>query len=819
MVLGRIGALFGARSSPTREAARLLEEYLRGFVHEVETTPGVSPWYLQPRDLEAGRRVLALPPGEQTGVLLAALERRRALRRDEKSAAYLRVALANLVGELARRKLPCTEADALRLLDPRVLQVEGLDAAVSLFRHVERYLGENPATPPVREALAALRVPLREFQLAPARRLVLRIGEQLGDLSPGGLNAGEAWADAALAALRAETDAERRAAWEELLAHARSATAGRPSAKWLGGASALVGRVGRDRVVRALREWLPRVPAGSARPLDESNAEVLKGLLWCCLVLDEPALAREVGDVTQSAYRKIPQVGQRSAKVGNAGLHVLGQLPGPEAVAQLARLQLVVRQRSSRTAVEKALAAVAEREGITPSELEEIAVPTFGLDEPGRFRRRLGDHTAEVVFPAGGAPAWSWLRADGRAQKSVPAAVRDAHAAELAGLKGAVRDVQAMLPAQRERLERLYLEGRTIRFADWRARYLDHPLVGQLARRLIWSIGGSGSAILGPGGGLVDAGDRPVAEPSPDAPVTLWHPIEARVDEVLAWRRWVEGHEVRQPFKQAHREVYLLTEAEVRTHTYSNRFAAHVLKQHQVKALADQKGWSYQLQGAFDADYDVGAALEIPAHRLRAEFWLDSVAADDAWTDAGIYLYVATDQVRFVGPGQAPCPLVEVPRIVLSEAMRMVDLFVGVASIGNDPGWQDQGVVRYREYWQGYSFGELNAAAETRRAVLERLLPRLRIASRSRIQGRFLVVEGKIRTYKIHLGSGNILMEPDDQYLCIVPDRSTQARDADARFLPFEGDRVFAVILSKALLLADDDRITDPTILSQIRGR
>ncbi len=817
MALGRIGALFGARSSPAREAARLLEEYLRGFVHEIETTRGVSHWYLQPKDLEAGRHLLALPPAEQTAVLLAALERRRALRRDEKSVQYLHAALANLAGELARRKLPFTEADVLRLLDPRVLQVEGLDATVSLFRHVERYLGEHPATPLVRAALAALRVPLRELQLAPARRLALKIGELLGDLSPGGLNSGEAWADAALASLRAEADAERRAAWEALLSHARSATSGRPSAKWLGAASALVGRVGRDRVVRALRDWLPRVPAGSARPLDESNAEVLKGLLWCCLVLDEPALAREVGDVTQSALRKVPRVGQRSAKVGNAGLHVLGQLPGPDAVAQLARLQLVVRQRSARAAIEKALAVVAEREGITPSELEEISVPTFGLDAPGRFRRRFGDHTAEVVFPAGGAPAWSWLRAGGRGQKSVPAAVRDAHAAELAELKGAVKDVQAMLPAQRERLERLYLEGRTLRFADWRARYLDHPLVGQLARRLIWSIGGSGSAILGPGG-LVDARDRPVAEPSPDAPVTLWHPVEARVDEVLAWRCWVEGHEVRQPFKQAHREVYLLTEAEVRTHTYSNRFAAHVLKQHQLKALADQKGWSYPLQGAFDADYAVGATLEMPAHGLRAEYWVDSVAADDAWTDAGIYLYVATDQVRFVGPGQHPRPLVEVPRLVLSEVMRMVDLFVGVASIGNDPGWQDHGGVRYRDYWQDFSFGELSAAAETRRAVLERLLPRLGIASRSRIQGRFLVVEGTVRTYKIHLGSGNILMEPDDQYLCIVPDRSTQSREGEARFLPFEGDRVFAVILSKALLLADDARITDPAILSQIRG-
>ena len=34
--------------------------------------------------------------------------------------------------------------------------------------------------------------------------------------------------------------------------------------------------------------------------------------------------------------------------------------------------------------------------------------------------------------------------------------------------------------------------------------------------------------------------------------------------------------------------------------------------------------------------------------------------------------------------------------------------------------------------------------------------------------------------------------------------------------LPFEGDRKLSVILSKAFLLADDKRIQDPTITSQI---
>jgi hypothetical protein len=37
--------------------------------------------------------------------------------------------------------------------------------------------------------------------------------------------------------------------------------------------------------------------------------------------------------------------------------------------------------------------------------------------------------------------------------------------------------------------------------------------------------------------------------------------------------------------------------------------------------------------------------------------------------------------------------------------------------------------------------------------------------------------------------------------------------------LPFDGDQVLSVILSKALLLAADNKITDPAILQQLKRR
>ena len=153
--------------------------------------------------------------------------------------------------------------------------------------------------------------------------------------------------------------------------------------------------------------------------------------------------------------------------------------------------------------------------------------------------------------------------------------------------------------------------------------------------------------------------------------------------------------------------------------------------------------------------------------------------------------------------------------MLFSELMRDVDLFVSVASIGNDPAWGTRGAGAYSDYWSTAAFGDLTETAKTRHAVLRDLLPGLSIADRCRLENRFLVVNGKLRTYRIHLGSSNIRMEPNDQYLCIVQDH----QNAGSRVrLPFEGDNMLSLILSKAFLLAEDDQIKERSIVSQIKG-
>jgi hypothetical protein len=508
--------------------------------------------------------------------------------------------------------------------------------------------------------------------------------------------------------------------------------------------------------------------------------------------------------------------------VGNACIYALGNMLQSGGVTQLAILKVKVKSGTTQKLLERELTRAAERLGMAREEVEELAVPAHGLDEVGRRREPLGDFTAELTVRDTRSIDLCWIKPDGKAQKSVPAAVKRDHADALKQLKADVKEIEKMLPVQRERIDGLFLQQRSWPLAAWRERYLDHPLVGAIARRIIWRFqhpAGTSEGIWCDGR-LVGRDDRPL-ELGDGTNVELWHPIDRPPENVLAWRDWLERHEVQQPFKQAHREIYLLTDAERETNVYSNRFAAHVLKQSQFRALARTRGWTAEFLGPWDGS-DVGSATRpLPSWALAAEFCF-TPAGEDFAESAG-FLYVSTDQVRFrrLEEGkmsEQPIPLADVPPLVLSEVMRDVDLFVGVASVAADPSWSDGGPDDvYRDYWQNASFGGLSTPAQTRRDVLERLIPRLAIADRCTLGDRFLVVRGDLRTYKIHLGSSNILMAPNDEYLCIVPDHTRKS--TERVFLPFEGDPTLSLILSKAFLLADDAKITDQTIVSQIGAR
>jgi Domain of unknown function (DUF4132) len=771
-------------------------------------------------------------------------------------------ALADLaIWGLLRRKLPLGE-DTLRATVRLILEAPQLNAFVvpvaGIAAAIENRAGDGPLSDELREDTKAAFVRLRgEAPDIGSQKAADRLAKLIVNQPTAWIDPGEAWSDAALADLDA-TDATARQPWSQLLASCQTVGAGKPSAKWLKEARKALDSLGhatfKDRILR----WLPLVdrprtgPRARPQPwqqqhddlIEAHHVEILRGLCWYSSFEADRDLARALAALAQSAYRKLPGKGPRLISLGHAAIAALGAMPGMDAVGQLALLKVKVKFIPAQKELEKALTAAAAREGLPRDEVDELAVPGYGMQKVGHRREILGDFIAELLAE-GHDVELRWSKAaDGKPLKSVPAAAKKDHSDDVKELQDAAKDAGKMLTAQRERIDSLFLARKRWPLDAWRARYLDHPLVGVIARRLIWHFETEGAAAANGiwlKGQLLDVSDQALEGLNERTTVELWHPIGHSIEEVTAWRDCLDRHQIRQPFKQAHREVYVLTDAERNTRVYSNRFAAHILRQHQFHALCAARLWRDKLRLMFDDNYPP-TSKDLPEWSLRAEFWVEGIGGGygSATNDSGAYLHLATDQVRYYeigavqrsahsfgggySPGSnladaEPVPLDRIPPLVLSEILRDVDLFVGVASVGNDPNWADGGPDgRHVDYWNLFSFGDLSATGQTRKEVLQRVIPRLKIASRCSFIDKFLVVRGDLRTYKIHLGSGNILMEPNNQYLCIVPKRgASEPVGGSGVFLPFEGDNTLSVILSKAFLLADDAKIKDPSIISQIK--
>jgi hypothetical protein len=354
----------------------------------------------------------------------------------------------------------------------------------------------------------------------------------------------------------------------------------------------------------------------------------------------------------------------------------------------------------------------------------------------------------------------------GKALRSVPAAVR-AHPRY-----GEVREQQKRLREQATRMrtgliERLVATGGTLR-PDELARLCTLPCGAAMLPALIWQ-DRSGAV------GLLDEVDTA-------GPVTAAHPFLLYERGVLGeWQAEVVRHRLRQPVKQAFRELYVLTPAEREAVDRSGRFAGQVVNGRVAGSLLGARGWRIGAgEGEVAVTRTAGGGLTAT---VRCEV--------QNWFGGGD---VTVRDVRFLRDGAA-VPLEGVPAVPFSEAMRDLDLVVSVA--GTDP--------------DGYASP---SRAESRAQLLATLIEELGLP-RVRVDGTSAVVTGSRATYRVHLTSGSIHVEPGG-YLCVVP--ATFGGTAHRRlFLPFaDDDRMTSVILSKVLLLAEDEKITDASILGQL---
>ena len=599
--------------------------------------------------------------------------------------------------------------------------------------------------------------------------------------------------------------------WTALFALLKENPGAWPTRKWLAEVGETLAPLGEEKFAERMDDWMNReVRARGGLVLDEldDNRRYGRQLIWACASFPSEAMADRL---SAFADRLFPGW---YYSLGCAAARTLGCFGTMSAIRRLQWLSQKHPKPARRNACERAIDHAAKRMKLTRRDIEELSVDTFGLDDDARIAETIGGYVASISVEEAQRVAVAWTNPGGKTLKSTPKPVRDRHGDDLAALRRRVKDMRRQLSIQRQRIDRLLMADPVWTFETWRSRYLEHGFLRPFAERLIWefrtpddepftAVPMNGRAILHNGS------ERPF--PGNDSTVRLWHPIDADVPTVQAWRGFLFDREFRQPIRQAFREIYVLTDAERETETYSNRFAGHFILQKPFQGLMRTRGWRSPMFANFDPGGD--PTLDLPDGGHVAVF---SVFTE---TDEFYAEVLTTEQMFFRDKDGNRQPIENVPPRVFSEVMRDIDLFVSVASVGAEPAWMDrfadQEVWRYGDDYAGRS---LTPAGESRRDVLARLLPAFAIAERCTIEDRYLRVRGDLAEYRIHLGSATIKMEPDDQYLCIVPASPGKRHSGYARWL-LDEDHVLSMIVSKAMLLANDEKITDRTILSQIRSR
>ena len=479
-----------------------------------------------------------------------------------------------------------------------------------------------------------------------------------------------------------------------------------------------------------------------------------------------------------------------------------------DAVMRLLQIQQRTRDRGTLTHIDGIMPDLASKHGMTAEELKDRAIFTYGLNVQGECTWHVDEFTLHLGISPAGRMQRSVRGADGKMLRQRPAILEE----QWQLLAEKAKMLSWVLAVQKKCLAAAMKERRIWSYAAWQGTIAAHQISRHLARRLVWGISLPDDthyayACFDDQGNWRNAEGEAVLI-SDEHRLRIVHPVEMTPEEHSRWQRSIVTHKIIQPFKQIFRETYVLTPAEEQTRTYSNRFSTHVIPYDAIQS-AGHRGWSNTWSVCWH---------DFQSHNIRAYLWTESNRQNTYKILRQIAFYPLDHGMVWSQPRldlDLVClPLREIPPIIFSEAMHDIDQYLVRESQGTRQQWD----VEETRLPQGVDYA---AQARQRELLLRELLPLLDLGSAVRVEGRLAHIDGIRCSYKVDLGSGTIYTEPGGRYLCIVPRYDTQKRyDMQKLYLPFEkNDLKTAEIISKILLLANDENITDSTILRQLPAK
>lgn len=367
---------------------------------------------------------------------------------------------------------------------------------------------------------------------------------------------------------------------------------------------------------------------------------------------------------------------------------------------------------------------------------------------------------------------------EGKELKSIPAKLKkEAAIIELGKHRKTMRE---QWTRSKKGLEEAMIRGDEFLFAEMENLF-EHPVISKHLEKLVF-ISNTNEIGFYANGTLITAQGEliPLNE---NSTFRIAHCFDLHQNKVWTdFQKYSFDNQLKQPFKQIFRELYVPTADELKEQSISRRYAGHQVHPKQTLALLKNKGWK--------VDYEEG--LQKVFHKEGFQVKLYAMAD---WFSPADVESPTLETIEFHSlKDYKNIPFADINPRIFSEVMRDIDLVVSVAHVGGvDP--------------------EASHSSIEMRAVLLRETLRLFKINNVEIKVNHALIEGKMAKYSVHLGSAIVHQVPG-KYLSILP---VHSQHRGRLFLPFaDDDPKSAEVMSKVLLLAKDNEIQDPTILSQI---
>ena len=437
--------------------------------------------------------------------------------------------------------------------------------------------------------------------------------------------------------------------------------------------------------------------------------------------------------------------------------------------------------------------------------LENLAI-TSGFQDVNRMTWYLEGEKIEEIRPlmkpveVGGVSIYLDITADGiaelavrkadKVQKTLPAALKKNET--VLRIKEIVKELKEQRSRARKSLETAMAERTAFGIQELK-NIVKNPVISPILFSLVWTDGTQN--------GFLTSNSEDENDGKQDVKLSLKnlggqsrtlgqgetlciaHPYDLR--EAGEWADYMHvlyEQKLVQPFKQVFREFYPITEDEIQEKTVSRRYAGYQVQPQRTITLLKDRGWT--------VDYEEGLQRVCYQENLIVRMY----ALADWFSPADIEApTLETIQFYDRSTGKS-VELEKVPPVLFSEVMRDIDLVVSVAHAG------------------GVDPETSHSTVEMRTAIARELVQLLRLPQVEFI-GSHAKIHGKLANYSVHMDSGVVHAEAKGM-LAILPVHS-QARGRI--FLPFvDDDPKTAEIMSKIILLAEDSKIKDPTILGQL---